>query len=59
MAVLTLSSLKSTKNSVIGNPQAKLALARDAAFVKSYAVRSGILILLALLRNLSYLGQAL
>jgi hypothetical protein len=33
---ITLAYLKSTKNSVIGNPSAKLALAQDEAFVTSY-----------------------
>ncbi|TFL04249.1 armadillo-type protein [Pterulicium gracile] len=32
---LTLASLKSTKNSVIGNPSAKLAIAQDQAFVQT------------------------
>ena len=33
---LTLESLKSAKNSVIGNPTAKVALAREPAFIAGY-----------------------
>ena len=35
---LTLETLKSAKNSVIGNPTAKVALAREPAFVAGYVL---------------------
>ena len=37
-APISLDSLKSAKNSVIGNPTAKVALAQDPAFVAGYVL---------------------